>query len=100
MNPKNMQNLMKQAQKMQEKLQAEMAELRVEGSAGGGIITVVMDGSKQLMSVTINPEAVDPEDTEMLQDLIVAAVNEAVRKVDEKLNAQIGGLSGGLLGGF
>jgi nucleoid-associated protein EbfC len=100
MNPKEIQNLMKQAQKMQEKLHEEMAELRVEGSAGGGIVTVVMDGSKQLISVKINPEAVDPEDTEMLQDLVVAAVNEAGRKVDEKLSAQMGGLSGGLLGGF
>jgi nucleoid-associated protein EbfC len=100
MNPKNIQNLMKQAQKMQDKLHAEMAELRVEGSAGGGIVAVVMNGSKQLMSVRINPEAVDPDDIELLQDLIVAAVNEAGRKVDEKLNAQIGGLSGGLLGGF
>lgn len=100
MNPKDIQRLMKQAQEMQEKLHEEMAELRVEGSAGGGIVTVVMDGSKQLISVKINPEAVDPEDTEMLQDLVVAAVNEAGRKVEEKLNAQVGGLSGGLLGGF
>lgn len=93
---KNFRNLMKQAEKMQEKLQEEMSGLQVEASSGGGIVRVVMSGTKQLLSITIAPEAVDPTDTEMLQDLILAAVNEAGRKVDEALGEQLGGLAGGL----
>lgn len=79
---------------MQERLQQEMSELRVEGTSGGGIVSVSMDGTKQLLSITIDPEAVDPKDTEMLQDLILAAVNEASRKVDEALNQQVSALKG------
>ncbi len=75
-----------------------METQRIEASSGGGVVTVVLDGSKRLQSIRIDPEAVDPEDVEMLQDLIVAAVNEAGRKVDEVLSSQLGGLTGGLLG--
>lgn len=94
MDMKSLQKMMKQAQQMQERLQQEMSELRVEGTSGGGIVSVSMDGTKQLLSITIDPEAVDPKDTEMLQDLILAAVNEASRKVDEALNQQVSALKG------
>ena len=93
MNRKNFQNLMEQAEKMQRKLEAEMEELRVEAGSGGGMVNVAMNGTKQLISVTIDPQAVDQEDVEMLQDLIVAAVNEAGRKVDEAVSSQLGGLT-------
>ncbi len=96
MGMKNMQKLMKQAQAMQEKLEAEMGELRVEASAGGGVVRVTMDGTKQLLSIRIDPEAADPDDVEMLQDLVLAAVNEGVRKVDDTLSARLGGMVPGL----
>lgn len=92
----NIQQMMKQAQQMQERLQKQMADLRVEATAGGGMVTVVMNGSKQIHSLTIDPEVVSKEDVEMLQDLIVAAINDAQRKADEALAAQMGGLMGGL----
>ena len=79
---KNMQQIMKQAQKMQEQLQKQMAEMSVEGSAGGGMVSVKLNGLKQMLSVKIDPDAVTSGDVEMLQDLIVAAFNEAARKVD------------------
>lgn len=93
MNKKQWNDLMKQAQRMQEKVQEGMSELRVEASSGGGAVSVGMDGSKRLLSISIDPEAVDPKDVEMLQDLILAAVNEAGRKVDEALGEQLGGLT-------
>ena len=83
----NINQMMKQAQQMQERLQKQMADLRVEATAGGGMVTVVMDGLKQLQKITIEPEVVSKDDVEMLQDLIVAAVNDAHRKVDEALPA-------------
>ena len=89
-------DLMKQAQKMQEQLQKQMAEMSVEGSAGGGMVSVKLNGLKQMLSVKIEPDAVTSGDVEMLQDLIVAAFNEAARKVDDELSGQIGGLTGGL----
>jgi hypothetical protein len=92
----NIQQMMKQAQQMQERLQKQMAELRVEATAGGGMVTVVMSGTKQVQRITIDPEVVSKDDVEMLQDLIVAAVNDAERKVDEELSRQVGGLMGGL----
>jgi DNA-binding YbaB/EbfC family protein len=73
-----------------------MAELRVEATAGGGMVTVVVNGTKQLQSITIDPEVVSKEDVEMLQDLIVAALNDANRKVDEQLGQSMSGLMGGL----
>jgi len=98
MQTKKLQQLMKQAQKMQEKLESQMGDLRVEATSGGGMVRVGMDGKKQLLSIAIEPESVDPDDLEMLQDLILAAVNEAGRKVDEALSEQLGGVTQGLLG--
>ncbi len=95
---KNIQQLMKQAQKMQEQLESEMGQLEVEAASGGGMVHVTMDGKKQIRSITLEPESVDPDEVEMLQDLIVAAVNEAGRKVDEELSGHLGGLTQGLLG--
>ena len=89
-------NMMKQAQQMQERLQKQMAELRIEATAGGGMVTVVVNGSKQLQSIKIDPEVVVKEDVEMLQDLILAAVNDAQRKADERLAQTMGGMMGGL----
>jgi DNA-binding YbaB/EbfC family protein len=92
----NIQQMMKQAAQMQERLQKQMAEMRVEGTAGGGMVTVIINGAKQLQSVKIDPDCVSKDDVEMLQDLIVAAVSDAQRKVDEDLQKQMGGLMGGL----
>jgi nucleoid-associated protein EbfC len=88
----NIQAMMKQAQQMQEKLQKQMAEMRIEATAGGGMVTVVIDGSKQLHSIKIDPEAVSKDDVEMLQDLILAAINDAHRKADEEMSKQMGGM--------
>ena len=88
--------MMKQAQEMQERLKKQMAEMRVEATAGGGMVTVTVNGTKQLESIRIDPEVVSKEDVEMLQDLIVAAVNDAGRKVDEQLGQSMSGLMGGL----
>jgi DNA-binding YbaB/EbfC family protein len=92
----NIQQMMKQAQQMQERLQREMAELKVEASAGGGMVTVVVNGAKQIQSLKIDPEVVSKDDVEMLQDLIVAAVNDAQRKADEELSRKMGGMIPGL----
>ena len=92
----NIQAMMQQAKQMQEKMQQQMAELRVEATAGGGMVTVTMSGTKQLLSLKIDPEVVSKEDVEMLQDLIVAAINDAARKVDEQLGQQMSGMMGGL----
>jgi len=92
----DIQAMMKQAQQMQERMQKQMAETRVEATSGGGMVTVVMNGAKQIQSLTIDPEAVSKEDVEMLQDLILAAINDANRKVDEQLGQQMSGLMGGL----
>jgi DNA-binding YbaB/EbfC family protein len=92
----NIQSMMQQAREMQERLQRQMADLRVEATAGGGMVTVVVNGTKQLQSIAIDPEVVSKEDVEMLQDLIVAAVNDANRKVDEQLSQSMSGLMGGL----
>ena len=92
----NMQQLMKQAQKMQEQLQKNMEATVVEASAGGGMVSVKMNGNKQLLSVQVDPEVFSGGDKEMLQDLIVAAVNEVIRKVDEAMQGQLGSMTGGL----
>jgi nucleoid-associated protein EbfC len=92
--------MMKQAQKMQEQLQKQMQELRVEATSGGGMVTVVANGSKQILELRIDPEVVSKEDVEMLQDLILAAVNDAHRKVDEELQKSMGGMMGGGLPGM
>jgi nucleoid-associated protein EbfC len=92
----NIQNMMKQAQQMQERLQKEMAELKVEGNAGGGMVTVTVNGAKQIQSLKIDPEVVSKDDVEMLQDLIVAAINDAHRKADDEMAQRMGGMMGGL----
>ena len=92
----NIQQMMKQAQQMQEKLQKQMAEMRIEASAGGGMVNVTVSGAKQLLSIKIDPEVVSKDDLDMLQDLIVAAVNDAHRKVDEALATEMQGMMGGL----
>ncbi len=99
--PGNMNNLMKQAQRMQrqmEEKQAELAEKEWEAAAGGGAVKVKVSGNKQVTSVTIAPEVVDPDDIEMLQDLIMAAVNEAWKAMEEEQQAVMGQLAGGLSG--
>jgi DNA-binding YbaB/EbfC family protein len=88
--------MMQQAQQMQERLQRQMADLRIDATAGGGMVSVLVNGHKQLLSITLDPEAVSKDDVEMLQDLIVAAVADAHRKVDEALAGQMQGLMGGL----
>ena len=88
--------LMKQLQQAQEKMQAEIEALVVEASSGGGKVKVEVDGQKQVRSLTIDPEVVSKDDVEMLQDLVMAAVNEASRKVDEQIQEKVGGLTGGL----
>jgi nucleoid-associated protein EbfC len=92
----NIQQMMKQAQQMQDHLQKQMADLRVEATAGGGMVVVEMSGHKQLLSLRLDPEVVSKDDVEMLQDLIVAAINDAHRKVDEALQQQVGGMMGGM----
>jgi len=96
----NIQNMMKQAQQMQERLQQQMAEMRVEASAGGGMVTVTVSGHKQLLAIRIDPDVVSKEDVEMLQDLIVAAANDASRKVDEALASQMQGQIQAMTGGL
>ncbi len=92
--PGNMQQMMRQAQQMQEKLQQEIALIKVDATAGGGMVTVQMDGQKNLLSVKIEPEVAG--DVEMLQDMIVAAASEAVKKVDEQIKEKMGGMLGGM----
>ena len=92
MNMQQMQQMMKQAQQMQERLQQQMTELRVEASAGGGMVSVVINGAKQVQSLKIDPEVVAKEDVEMLQDLIVAAINDAQRKADEEMKQKTAGM--------
>jgi nucleoid-associated protein EbfC len=96
MNFQQMQQMMKQAQEMQVRLQKQMADARVEGNAGGGMVTVVMNGAKQVQSIAIDPEVVSKDDVDMLQDLIVAALNDAHRKADDEMQKNMGGLMGGL----
>jgi hypothetical protein len=88
----NIQQMMQQAQQMQERLQKQMADIRVEGNAGGGMVTVVVNGAKQIQSLKIDPEAVSKDDVEMLQDMIVAAINDAHRKADEEMSQKMGGM--------
>jgi hypothetical protein len=93
MNPLQM---MRQAQQLQERLQKEMSALAVEGQAGGGMVTVVVNGHKHVQRLHIDPEVVSRDDVEMLQDLVAAAVNDALRKVDEELKSKVGGMMGAL----
>lgn len=95
-----MNQIMKQAQALQEKFKKQLNDLRVEASAGGGMVTVQMSGNKTVLGVTIDPEVVDKDDVEMLQDLVTAAVNEAARKVDEEAQSQLGSIAGNIPGLF
>jgi len=95
----NMNNLMKQAKKMQDqmvKMQEELEGRTVEASAGGGVVTVTVSGKKEILSLEIQPAAVDPEDVEMLQDLIMAAINEGLRKADEMVQGEMMKITGGM----
>jgi nucleoid-associated protein EbfC len=95
----NMQNMMKQMQKMQKKMeeaQVKLGEERIEGTAGGGIVTVVVSGHKEVIDVVIKPEAVDPDDVEMLQDLVLAATNDALKKAEELSNNTMGQFTKGI----
>ena len=92
----DLQRMMKTAKEMQDRLQKELAEMRIEGSSGGGMVTVEMDGQKNLLSLRIDPEVVNKEDVEMLQDLVIAAFNDAASKVDETLSQKLGSLGGNL----
>jgi len=92
--PGNMQNMMKQAQQMQERMQQEIALIRVEASAGGGMVTIGMDGHKNVLSVKIDSEVAG--DVEMLQDMVLAACNEAAKKVDEESSQKMSGMLGGM----
>ena len=99
MMPGNMNNLLKQAQKMQEnmqKMQAELEAKEIESSVGGGAVTVKVNGKKELLDINLKPEVVDPDDIEMLQDLVLSAVNEALRSVDEMQSSQMSKVTGGL----
>lgn len=92
----DLQKMMKAAQEMQEKLQQELAQIRVEGSSGGGMVTVVLDSQKNCLEVRLDPEVVNREDVEMLQDLIVSAFRDAVGKVESEVQSRMSGLAGGL----
>ncbi len=92
--PGNMQSMMKQAQQMQQKLQEQIAQIRVEGSAGGGMVTIKMDGHKNVLGVKIDPEVAG--DVEMLQDMVTAAFNDGAKKVDDESQSKMGGMLGGL----
>ena len=97
MNPfGNPQKLMKQLQQTQERMQREIAALSIEATSGGGMVKVVMSGEKHVTAITIDPEVVSRDDVEMLQDLVLAAVNEAAHKVDQAVQEKLGGLTGGL----
>jgi DNA-binding YbaB/EbfC family protein len=92
----DIQKMLKSAKEMQDKLQKELAELRMEGTSGGGMVAVILDGQKNLISVKLDPEVVNKDDVDMLQDLILAAFNDAAAKVDEHLAQKLGGLGAGL----
>src|SRR5437764_4673170 len=92
----NIQELMSQAKRQYEALQKKMQETVVEGSSGGGTVTLKMDGRKQVLSIKIDPEAVKSGDVEMLEDLLTAAINEAARKADEAVQSTVGGMLGGM----
>lgn len=93
---KKMKKMMQEAQRMQDQLQRDLGEMRVSATAGGGVVTATVSGQKELLELSIDPDAVDPTDVEMLQDLVVAAVNEAIRRVDEDLQERLGGMMGGM----
>ncbi|MCH7826104.1 MAG: YbaB/EbfC family nucleoid-associated protein [Acidobacteria bacterium] len=93
---KKMKEMLREAQRMQDQLQRDLGEMRVSATAGGGVVTATVNGQKDLLELSIDPDAVDPADVEMLQDLVVAAVNEAARRVDEEIQQKLGGIMGGM----
>jgi DNA-binding YbaB/EbfC family protein len=96
---KNMGNMMKQVQKMQKQMQKKQEELKehtVQGTAGGGMVTITANGHKEIIDIEIKPEAVDPDDVEMLQDLVLAAMNDALKQVDELVGKEMGQFTGGM----
>jgi DNA-binding YbaB/EbfC family protein len=98
MNPRQLQQMAQQMQKQMQKIQEELAAAVVEGSAGGGAITVKMNGHRELQSIVISPEVVDPEDVEILQDLLMVAFNDATKKAQEMAEQRMGPLTGGMKG--
>ncbi len=94
----NMKKLLKRAQEMQAQIDTQMQQLQIQASSGGGAVTVTVDGSKKVQAIKLNKEVVDPGDVEMLEDLILAALNEAFAKVDEQMQQQVGGMAGGMMG--
>ena len=93
---KKMKKMLQEAQRMQDQLQRDLGDMRVSATAGGGVVSATVNGQKELIELTIAPDAVDPGDLEMLQDLVVAAVNEATRRVDEEVQQKLGGMMGGM----
>ena len=98
--PGNMQSMMQQAQKMQQRMQEEVAAIRVEASAGGGMVTATMNGGMELVALKIDPAAIDPNDPVLLQDLVIAAVNQAIVKAQEMMQGEMQHLVGGMGGGL
>jgi len=96
MNPRQMQQMVQKAQRQMEKMQEELANSVVEGSAGGGAVTITMSGQRDVKSITISPDVIDPEDVEMLQDLLMAAINDASTRVQELQQEKMGPLMGGM----
>ena len=92
----DLQKMMKSAQKMQEQIEKEMSEMRVEGSSGGGMVKVTIDGHKHVLAISIDPEVIKPEEISMLQNLILASLNDAMNRVDESMKDQLAGLTAGL----
>lgn len=92
----DLQKMLQTAKEMQERLQKELAEMRVEGSSGGGMVQITLDGQKNLLSIHLDPEVVNPADCEMLQDLILAAFHDAASRVDEQVASKLGALGAGL----
>ena len=93
---KKMKKMLEDAQRMQDKLQQDLGEMRISATAGGGEVTATVNGQKELLELIIDPDAVDPADVEMLQDLVVAAINEASRRADEEMQQKLGGMMGGM----
>lgn len=93
---KKMKKMLEEAQRMQDKLQSDLGEMRISATSGGGVVTATVNGKKELLELSIEPGAVDPDDVEMLQDLVVAAVNEASRRADDQLQEKLGGMMGGM----
>jgi len=96
----NIQKMMQQAQAMQGKVQAELSAMRLEGSAGGGLVRIEMSGEKQVLAVRIDPSVVDPTDVETLQDLVLAALRDASRQVDEAVQKKTAAMLGGMMPGL